>query len=106
MKGLHIVQLAVEEFETLIQGGGDDHQAVIGGPGLKQGLFLDQRLFAGGQGCLVKGLRQLIESLLILVGGGGLEHPPESGPNIGFFSFRQGLAGLFPLAFIGGQMLA
>ena len=106
MKGLHIVQLAVEEFETLIQGGGDDHQSVIGGPGLKQGLFLDQRLFAGSQGVLVKGLRQLIQGLLILVGSGGLEHPPESGPNVGFLSFSKRLAGLVTLTFIGDQMLA
>jgi hypothetical protein len=32
---LHVLQLAVEEFETLIQGGGDDRQALISGPGLK-----------------------------------------------------------------------
>lgn len=59
MKGLHILQFAVEEFHTLIQGSGDHGQILIGGPGLKQGLLFEEGVFAEGQRFLVKGVRQL-----------------------------------------------
>jgi hypothetical protein len=35
VEGLHVLQLAVEEFEALIEGGSDDRQALISGPSLK-----------------------------------------------------------------------
>lgn len=54
MKGLHIIELAIKEFHTLIQGGGDNGQSLIGGPSQEEGLFVAKRLFARGQGCLVK----------------------------------------------------
>ena len=56
MKGLHVVQFTVEEFHALIQSSSDNSQILVRGPGLKQGLFFDQRLFSGGQRSLLKGI--------------------------------------------------